>query len=144
MIQHGLQVCGGDVSHDFVPDQREHLVLDRAFQAVVGGTLYRWEFENLQPVGQAVLYGFLRFVCVTYLRVELCDVAGNLLLCFRLGFAGEYFAACLTPCSSKYQMTLCQRPSVRLKTLPLVVSRFFGMVGGCSFRVVLSTTNTTV
>ena len=31
-------------------------------------------------------------------------------------------------CSSKYQMTLCQRPSVRRNTLPLVVSLFCGMV----------------
>src|SRR5699024_2967305 len=32
-----------------------------------------------------------------------------------------------SPCSSKYQMTLCQRPSVLLNTLPLVVNLFFGI-----------------
>ena len=44
----------------------------------------------------------------------------------------------------KYQMTLCHLPSVRRNTLPFVVNLFFGMVGGSSFRVFCSTTNTTL
>ena len=93
MVQHGFQICGGNVSHNFLPDQREHLVLGGTFQPVVCCPLHRGELENLQPVGQAVFYGFLRFVRVTHFLVELGDVGGNLLLCFRLGFAGEHFAA---------------------------------------------------
>ena len=41
-------------------------------------------------------------------------------------------------------ISLCHRLSEHLKTLPFVVNRFFGMIGGSSFRVVLSTTNTTL
>ena len=65
MVQYGFQVGGGNVAHDFLPDEWEHLVLGGAFQPVVCGTLHRWELENLQPVGQAVLKRFLRFVRVT-------------------------------------------------------------------------------
>ena len=91
MVQHGFQIDGGDVAYDFVPNQREHLVLGGAFQPVVGGALYRGELENLEPMGEAVLYSLLRFVRVTHLGVELSDVGGDLLLglCFR--FAGEHF-----------------------------------------------------
>ena len=50
----------------------------------------------------------------------------------------------LIPRSSKYQMTLCQRPSVLRKTLPFVVSLFCGLVGGSSLQLFSSTTNTTL
>ena len=58
MVQHGFQVGGGDVAHDFLPDQREHLVLGCTFQPVVCGALYRGEFEHLQPSGEAVFQWF--------------------------------------------------------------------------------------
>ena len=93
MVEDGFQVGGGNVAHDFLPDQREHLVLGGTFQPVVCGALHRWEFENLQPVGQAVFERFLRFIRVTHLCVELSDVGSDFLLGFRLGFAGEHFAA---------------------------------------------------
>ena len=89
MVQHGFQICCCNVPNNFASYQREHLVLGSAFQAVVGGALYRWEFENLQPMRQAVLERFLRFVRVTHLCVELCDVGCYFLLGLRLGFAGE-------------------------------------------------------
>ena len=93
MVQHGFQVRRCDVPHNFVPNQREHLVLSGAFQPVVCGTLHRGEFENLEPVCEALLYGFLRFVRAADFLVELGDVGGNLLLGLRFGFAGEHFAA---------------------------------------------------
>ena len=68
-------------------------MLGGTFQPVVGGTLHRWEFENLQPVGQAVFKRFLRFVRVADFLIELGDVGSDLLLGFRFGFAGEHFAA---------------------------------------------------
>ena len=40
-------------------------------------------------MGQAVLYGFLRFIRVTYFLVEQGDVGGDLLLGLGLSFAGE-------------------------------------------------------
>ena len=93
MVQHGFQVSCGNVPHNLVPDEREHLVLSGAFQPVVCSALHRWEFENLQPAGEAVLYAFRRFVRVTHLCVELGDVGGDLLLGFGLGLAGEHLAA---------------------------------------------------
>ena len=75
--------------HDFVPNQRVYLVLGGTFQAVVCCPLHRWELENLQPAGQAVFYGFLRFVRVMHFLVKLGDVGCNFLLGLRLGFAGE-------------------------------------------------------
>lgn len=50
----------------------------------------------------------------------------------------------LAPCSSKYQIALCQRPSVLRKTLSFVVSRFCGTFGGSSLRIFSSATNATV
>ena len=47
----------------------------------------------MQPVGQAVLYGFLRLIRVTDFLVELSDVSCDFLLGLCLGFAGEHFAA---------------------------------------------------
>ena len=47
-------------------------------------------------MGQAVLYGFLRFVRVTHLCVKLGDVVGDLLLGFDLCLAGEHFSFLLS------------------------------------------------
>ena len=44
-------------------------------------------------MGQAVLYGFLRFIRVTYFLIELGDVGGDLLLGLAFSFAGEHLAA---------------------------------------------------
>ena len=79
--------------HDFVPNQRVYLVLGGTFQAVVCCPLHRWELENLQPAGQAVFYGFLRFVRVMHFLVKLGDIGSDFLLGLRLGLAGEHFAA---------------------------------------------------
>ena len=68
-------------------------MLGGTFQPVVSRPLHRWELENLEPMGQAVLERFLLLVRVAHFCVELCNVGCNFLLCFRLGFAGEYFAA---------------------------------------------------
>ena len=92
MVQHGFQVSGGDVPHDFVPDEREHLVLGGTFQPVVCGALYRRKLENLEPMGQALPYGFLGLSRAAHFLVELCDVVGNLLLGFRFRLAGEHLA----------------------------------------------------
>ena len=51
------------------------------------------EFENLEPMGQALPYGFLGFVRAMHLCIELSDIGSDLLLGLRLGLAGEYFAA---------------------------------------------------
>lgn len=93
MVQHRFQVCRCNVPHDFLPDEREYLVLSCAFQPVVGGALHRGELENLEPMGQAVLYSLLRFIRITHLCIELSDVGGDFLLCLSLGFAGEHLAA---------------------------------------------------
>lgn len=68
-------------------------MLGGAFQPVICRSLHRGELENLEPMGQAVFNGLLRFVRVTHLCVKLGNVGGDLLLslCFRL--AGEYLAA---------------------------------------------------
>ena len=78
--------------HDFLPDERKHLVLGRAFQPVVCGALYRRKLENLEPMGQALPYGFLGFIRAAHFLVELGDVVGNLLLGFRFRLAGEHLA----------------------------------------------------
>ena len=93
MVEHGFQVGSSDVPHDFLPNQREHLVLGCTFQPVVCCPFHRGELENLEPVGQAVLYGFLRLIRVTDFLVELSDVSCDFLLGLCLGFAGEHFAA---------------------------------------------------
>ena len=87
VVEHRLQVGGGNVPHDFVPDEREHLVLGGTFQPVVSRPLHRWELENLEPMGQAVLKRFLRFVRVADFLIELGDVGSDLLLGFRFRFA---------------------------------------------------------
>ena len=143
VVENRFQVCRRDVTHDFLPNQREYLVLGCTFQPVVCGALYRGEFEHLQPSGEAVFQGFLRFVRVTHLSVELGDVGGNLLLGFRLGLAGEHLTA--------FDSLLVKVPD---DALPAAIGSsedvtvggesFLCMVGGSSFRVVLSTTNTTV
>ena len=93
MVQHGFQIRRCYIPHGFLSNQREHLVMGRAFQAVISRSLHRGKLENLQSMGQAVLYGFLRFIRVTHFLVELSDVGSDLLLGFCLCLAGEYFAA---------------------------------------------------
>ena len=78
-------------------------------------------------MGQAILKRLLRLVRLADLLIELGNVVGDLLLGFGLCLAENTFRF-FSPCSSKYQITLCQRPSVRLKTLPLVVNLFFGIL----------------
>ena len=92
MVQHGFQICCGDIPHDFLANQWEHLVLGGTFQPVVCRSLHRGEFENLQPAGEAVLQCFLRFLRAADFLVELGDVVGNLLLGFRFRLAGEHLA----------------------------------------------------
>ncbi len=93
MVEDGFQVSGGNVAHDFVSDQREHLMLGRTFQAVVCGTLHRGELEHLQPVGQTFFDRLLAFIRAADLLVKLGDIVGDFLLGLSLGFAGEHFAA---------------------------------------------------
>ena len=68
-------------------------MLGGTFQPVVSRPLHRWELENLEPMGQAVFNGLLRFVRVTHFCVELRDVSCDFLLGLGLGLAGKHFAA---------------------------------------------------
>ena len=89
VVEDGFQIRRCNVPHDFLSYEREHLVLGSAFQPVVCCAFHRGELENLQPMCQAFLYGFLRFVRIAHLCVKLGDVVGDLLLGLRLSFAGE-------------------------------------------------------
>ena len=68
-------------------------MLGGAFQPVICRSLHRGELENLEPMGQAVFNGLLRFVRVTHFCVELRDVSCDFLLGLGLGLAGKHFAA---------------------------------------------------
>ena len=106
-------------------------------------SLHRWEFENLQPVGQTLFNSFCDSSELRTSSLNWGNVVGDFLLGLRLGFAGEHLATFDSPLV-KVPDDALQRPSVRRNTLPLVVSRFFGKVDDSSFRVFCSTTNTTL
>ena len=86
--------------HNFLPDEREHLVLGGTFQPVVCRSLHRWEFENLEPASEALPNSFVALVRAADFLVELGDVGGDLPLGFRLGLA-ENTLRRFTPCSSE-------------------------------------------
>ena len=92
MVQHGFQVSCGNVPHNLVPDEREHLVLGGTFQPVVCRSLHRGEFENLEPAGQTFFNGLLAFIRAADFLVELGDIDSDFLLGFRFRLAGEHLA----------------------------------------------------
>ena len=67
-------------------------MLGGAFQAVEGGALYGWEFENLEPAGQTFFNGLLAFIRAADFLVELGDIGSDFLLGFRFRLAGEHLA----------------------------------------------------
>ena len=96
MVEDRFQIRCCYVPHDLVPDQWVDLMISGTFQTVIRCPLHRGKLENLQPMGQAVLYGFLRFIRVANFLVELGNVVGDLHLGLGLCLAGEHFSFLLS------------------------------------------------